>query len=203
MSPASGRVASLRLAPETAAVDFLGRLPFVDRERIGAIGVCGSGSFGLAAAEIDSRIKAIAKGMNAGIEAGADEVQAAFLGRRELELHVGRLPRELRQLRCENHPGRDARRDESHSSCGPSTKACHMVQCAADIGQGRAQSGDELLSSFSRGDAAGCARQQPDAKSFLQAANRDAQPLRGLSETSLLCHDKKCRQHAEHVANHS
>ncbi len=44
----------------SAAVDFLGTLPFVDRERIGVIGVCGSGGFGLAAAEIDPRIKAIA-----------------------------------------------------------------------------------------------------------------------------------------------
>lgn len=44
----------------SAAVDFLGTKPFVDRERIGVIGVCGSGSFGLAAAETDSRIKAIA-----------------------------------------------------------------------------------------------------------------------------------------------
>ncbi len=44
----------------SAAVDFLGAKPFVDRERIGVIGVCGSGSFGLAAAETDPRIKAVA-----------------------------------------------------------------------------------------------------------------------------------------------
>lgn len=44
----------------SAAVDFLGRQSFVDRERIGVIGVCGSGGFGLAAAEIDPRIKAVA-----------------------------------------------------------------------------------------------------------------------------------------------
>jgi len=44
----------------SAAVDFLGTQPLVDRERIGVIGVCGSGGFGLAAAEIDPRIKAVA-----------------------------------------------------------------------------------------------------------------------------------------------
>lgn len=44
----------------SAGVDFLGSLPFVDRERIGVIGVCGSGGFGLLAAEIDPRIRAVA-----------------------------------------------------------------------------------------------------------------------------------------------
>lgn len=44
----------------SAAVDFLGTRPFVDRERIGAIGICGSGSFVISAAKIDPRLKAIA-----------------------------------------------------------------------------------------------------------------------------------------------
>jgi fermentation-respiration switch protein FrsA (DUF1100 family) len=44
----------------SAAVDDLGVRPFVDRERIGAIGVCGSGSFVISAAKIDPRMKAIA-----------------------------------------------------------------------------------------------------------------------------------------------
>ncbi|MGY4516541.1 fermentation-respiration switch protein FrsA (DUF1100 family) [Lysobacter sp. HA18] len=44
----------------SAAVDFLGTQAFVDRERIGVIGVCGSGSFVISAAKIDPRIKAIA-----------------------------------------------------------------------------------------------------------------------------------------------
>ncbi|WHX64637.1 alpha/beta hydrolase [Peribacillus frigoritolerans] len=44
----------------SAAVDFLGTRPFVDRDRIGVLGICGSGSFAISAAKIDPRMKAIA-----------------------------------------------------------------------------------------------------------------------------------------------
>lgn len=44
----------------SAAVDYLGTGPFADRERIGAIGICGSGSFAISAAKIDPRLKAVA-----------------------------------------------------------------------------------------------------------------------------------------------
>lgn len=43
-----------------AAVDYLGVQPEVDRNRIGVIGVCGSGGFSLVAAQVDPRIKALA-----------------------------------------------------------------------------------------------------------------------------------------------
>jgi hypothetical protein len=44
----------------SAAVDFLGTQSFVDRDQIGALGICGSGSFVISAAKIDPRLKAIA-----------------------------------------------------------------------------------------------------------------------------------------------
>jgi len=44
----------------SAAVDFLGLQPQVDRERIGIIGICGWGGMALNAAAVDKRIKAVA-----------------------------------------------------------------------------------------------------------------------------------------------
>jgi len=44
----------------SAGIDFLGTRTFVDRNKIGAIGICGSGGFALTAAQVDHRIKAVA-----------------------------------------------------------------------------------------------------------------------------------------------
>lgn len=44
----------------SAGVDFLGTRPFVDRNKIGVIGICGSGGFAVTAAQVDHRIKALA-----------------------------------------------------------------------------------------------------------------------------------------------
>jgi fermentation-respiration switch protein FrsA (DUF1100 family) len=44
----------------SAGVDYLGLLPYVDQEKIGGIGICGSGGFLLTAAQVDKRIKAVA-----------------------------------------------------------------------------------------------------------------------------------------------
>lgn len=43
----------------SAGVDFIGTRPFVDRNRIGVIGICGSGGFAVTAAQVDKRIKAV------------------------------------------------------------------------------------------------------------------------------------------------
>lgn len=44
----------------SASVDYLGTRDFIDRDRIGVLGICGSGSFSIAAAKLDPRLKAIA-----------------------------------------------------------------------------------------------------------------------------------------------
>ena len=44
----------------STGVDYLGTLDYIDREKIGAIGICGSGGFALSAAAADARIKAVA-----------------------------------------------------------------------------------------------------------------------------------------------
>ena len=62
----SGGEPRLTVSPEadvedfSAAVDFIGTQNFIDRNKIGVIGICDSGGFVLSAATIDPRMKAIA-----------------------------------------------------------------------------------------------------------------------------------------------
>ncbi|PTN05284.1 alpha/beta hydrolase [Mangrovibacterium marinum] len=44
----------------SAAIDFLGTQAFVDREKVGIMGICGFGGMGLNAAAVDKRVKAVA-----------------------------------------------------------------------------------------------------------------------------------------------
>ena len=59
-SPRQIDVPEIRVEDFSAAVDFLSNYPLVDKDRIGVLGVCASGSYGLGAAKIDPRIKAYA-----------------------------------------------------------------------------------------------------------------------------------------------
>ncbi|MDO5293945.1 MAG: alpha/beta hydrolase [bacterium] len=67
----------------SAAVDFLGLQEIVDREKIGTIGICGSGGFSLSAAQVDTRIKACATAsmydMSAAVRMGLNEEQIQAL----------------------------------------------------------------------------------------------------------------------------
>lgn len=75
----------------SASVDFLGLQPFVDRERIGAIGICGSGGFALSAAQCDTRIKAIATCSMYDISrAGRDSMDSAALQKNKEALSAQR-----------------------------------------------------------------------------------------------------------------
>lgn len=70
----------------SAGVDYLGTLPDVDRERLGAIGLCGSGGFALSAAQIDPRIKAVATSAMydiSGVKRNGWENKGTDEGRRE------------------------------------------------------------------------------------------------------------------------
>ncbi|MBD8643176.1 alpha/beta hydrolase [Stenotrophomonas sp. CFBP 13724] len=50
----------LYVAAFSASVDYLGTRDFIERDRIGVLGICGSGSFSIAAAKLDPRLKAVA-----------------------------------------------------------------------------------------------------------------------------------------------
>ena len=59
-SPRNAVLPDMYVEDFSAAVDYLGTQAFVDRQRIGVLGICGSGSFVISAAKIDPRMKAIA-----------------------------------------------------------------------------------------------------------------------------------------------
>ncbi len=59
-SPRQIDVPEIRVEDFSAAVDFLSNHPLVNKDSIGVLGVCASGSYSISAAQIDTRIKALA-----------------------------------------------------------------------------------------------------------------------------------------------
>jgi fermentation-respiration switch protein FrsA (DUF1100 family)/quercetin dioxygenase-like cupin family protein/alkylhydroperoxidase/carboxymuconolactone decarboxylase family protein YurZ len=58
--PRNIEVPEIRVEDFSAAVDFLSNHPLVDANKIGAIGICGSGGYSISTTAIDHRIKAVA-----------------------------------------------------------------------------------------------------------------------------------------------
>lgn len=60
----------------SAGVDFLGVHKNVERTRIGAVGICGSGGFALSAAQMDTRIKAVVTASIVDVSSNSDGMTA-------------------------------------------------------------------------------------------------------------------------------
>lgn len=58
--PHNSEIPYARTIAVMSAIDYLDTLPFVDPDRIGAMGMCGGGGYTINAAKIDHRIKAVA-----------------------------------------------------------------------------------------------------------------------------------------------
>ncbi|HEV2984934.1 MAG TPA: hypothetical protein VGX46_11110 [Vicinamibacterales bacterium] len=113
--------------------------------------------------------------VDAGVETGADEIETALLGRREVEHDVRIIAGEFGQLRCEHHSGCHSRCHETHASRGLIAESGHLVQRPADIGERRSKTTDELLTGFSRRHTAGRSRQQANPDALLKPADGETQ----------------------------
>ena len=96
----------------SAGVDYLGSLDYVNREQIGAIGICGSGGFALSAAAMDTRIKAVATAAMYDISAMVKSMseqrwqdfengEPAYTRNYPLEAPLDELPKDLSGLNVE------------------------------------------------------------------------------------------------------
>lgn len=87
-----------------AGVDYLGTRDFVDREKIAAIGICGSGGFALSAASVDVRIKAIVTASMVDISGNADLFYTAEAKKARLQLLAQKRYEDFGKLEAEVLP---------------------------------------------------------------------------------------------------
>lgn len=77
----------------SAGVDYIGCLDFVDRKKIAAVGICGSGGFALSAAQVDVRIQAV-------VTASMFDISQAV--RQETPKQIAELKKQLAAKRWED-----------------------------------------------------------------------------------------------------
>ena len=147
--------------------------------------------------------------LDAGVEAGGDEVDTAVVGG-DVENDVGVVAREPRELRDERDHRGASRQQQAHAARRPVAEAGHLVDRLVDVVERRLQPGEELLSRLGRRHAARGARQQADPHPLFQAPDGvaqgrrgDPEAFRGPGEAAFLRHRHEGRQDAELVANHS
>ncbi|HUM83997.1 MAG TPA: alpha/beta hydrolase [Lachnospiraceae bacterium] len=69
-----------------AGVDYLGTRGFVDRDKIAALGICGSGGFALSAASVDVRIRAVVTASMVDISGNAELFYTPEMKKERLQL---------------------------------------------------------------------------------------------------------------------
>jgi hypothetical protein len=106
--------------------------------------------------------------LDAGVEAGGDEVDAAVVGG-DVENDLRVVAREPRELRDERDHRGTARQEQAHAAGRPVAEARHLLDRLVDVVECRLPPGEELLSCVGRSHAARGTRQQPDPHALFQA----------------------------------
>ncbi|MCM3782119.1 alpha/beta hydrolase [Neobacillus mesonae] len=83
-----------RVEDVRCAVDYLTTLPYIDQEKIGALGICAGGGYAIAAAPTERRIKAVAT-------VSAVDIGAMFRGKGSIETQLQTLEAVAKQRTAE------------------------------------------------------------------------------------------------------